>query len=192
VQQPDDSKYVPALGFRWLTPYYDTVVGVTTRERTFKQALIRQANIEPGQHVLDLACGTGTLSIWIKEAYPQTDVVGVDGDCIDCGTYLVISAEGMEKQQNVATGNKLRGIAKQFFDLATQPAIYIKMKPETFQVLIEQTLEKHGELVGYNFSNFSLLMNQYHDACEALRGAPDQHLVELRQEILAQELKKLP
>ncbi len=113
-------------------------------------------------------------------------------DCLDCGTYLVISAEGMEKQQNVATGNKLRGIAKQFFDLATQPAIYIKMKPETFQVLIEQTLEKHGELVGYNFSNFSLLMNQYHDACEALRGAPDQHLVELRQEILAQELKKLP
>ena len=80
MRQSDDSKYVPALGFRWLTPYYDTVVGVTTRERTFKQALIRQANIEPGQHVLDLACGTGTLSIWIKEAYPQTDVVGVDGD----------------------------------------------------------------------------------------------------------------
>jgi ubiquinone/menaquinone biosynthesis C-methylase UbiE len=80
VRQPDDSKYVPALGFRWLTPYYDTVVRVTTRERTFKQALIRQANIEPGQHVLDLACGTGTLSIWIKAAYPQTDVVGVDGD----------------------------------------------------------------------------------------------------------------
>ena len=80
MRQPDDSKYVPALGFRWLTPYYDIAVGVTTRERTFKQALIRQANIEPGQHVLDLACGTGTLSIWIKEAYPQTDVVGVDGD----------------------------------------------------------------------------------------------------------------
>lgn len=80
MRQPDDSKYVPALGFRWLTPYYDKAIGVTTRERTFKQALIRQANIEPGQHVLDLACGTGTLSIWIKEAYPQTDVVGVDGD----------------------------------------------------------------------------------------------------------------
>ena len=80
MRQPDDSKYVPALGFRWLTPYYDTVVRVTTRERTFKKALIRQANIEPGQHVLDLACGTGTLSIWIKAAYPQTDVVGVDGD----------------------------------------------------------------------------------------------------------------
>ncbi len=113
-------------------------------------------------------------------------------DCIDCGTYLVISAEGMEKQQNVATGNKLRGIAKQFFDLATQPAIYIKMKPETFQVLIEQTFKKHRERMGYNFSNFSLLMNQYHDACEALRRAPDQHVLELRQEILAEELKRLP
>ena len=54
---------------------------VSQRESAlYKQALIRQANIEPGQHILDLACGTGTLSIWIKETYPQTDVVGVDGD----------------------------------------------------------------------------------------------------------------
>ena len=80
VRQPDNSKYVPALRFSKLTPYYDTVVSITTRERTFKQELIQQANIEPGQNVLDLACGTGTLSIWIKEAYPQTDVTGVDGD----------------------------------------------------------------------------------------------------------------
>ncbi len=78
--EPAKNEYVPALGYRWLTPYYDAVVGATTRERTFKNALIRQADIQPGQHVLDLACGTGTLAIWIKEAYPQTDVTGIDGD----------------------------------------------------------------------------------------------------------------
>ena len=43
MQSPADSKYVPALGFNWLTPYYDAVVGATTRERRFKQALITQA-----------------------------------------------------------------------------------------------------------------------------------------------------
>lgn len=80
MQQPSISKYVPALGFRWLTPYYDAVVGTTTRERSFKQALIQQARFEAGQRVLDLASGTGTLAIWIKQHQPQAHVTGVDGD----------------------------------------------------------------------------------------------------------------
>lgn len=72
--------YIPALRFHWLTPYYDAVVGITTRERTFKQALIKQACIEPGMRVLDLACGTGTLTVWIKQVHTQAEVIGVDGD----------------------------------------------------------------------------------------------------------------
>ena len=71
---------MPALKYRWLTPYYDAIVGVTTRERTFKTALISQAGFESGHRVLDLACGTGTMSIWIKKAQPETDVLGIDGD----------------------------------------------------------------------------------------------------------------
>ena len=80
MQQPSEPKYVPALGYHWLTPYYDAVVGTTTRERSFKQALIKQARFAPGQHVLDLASGTGTLAIWIKQHQPQANVTGVDGD----------------------------------------------------------------------------------------------------------------
>ena len=80
MQHSTESKYVPALRFRWLTPFYDAVVSSTTRERSFKQALIRQARFEPAQQVLDLACGTGTLAIWIKQHQPQADIYGVDGD----------------------------------------------------------------------------------------------------------------
>jgi ubiquinone/menaquinone biosynthesis C-methylase UbiE len=80
MQSPTEPKYVPALGFYWLTPYYDAVVGTTTRERSFKLALIKQARFEPGQRVLDLASGTGTLAIWIKQYQPQAIVTGVDGD----------------------------------------------------------------------------------------------------------------
>jgi ubiquinone/menaquinone biosynthesis C-methylase UbiE len=74
------SDYVPALRFRWLTPAYDMVVRSTTRERTFKTALLAQAGIAPGHRVLDLACGTGTLAIWIKQREPGAVVTGVDGD----------------------------------------------------------------------------------------------------------------
>ena len=76
----DTSKYVPALRWHWLTPYYDAVVGATTRERTFKRALIEQTSVTNAHRVLDLACGTGTLSIWIKQRHPKAEVVGIDGD----------------------------------------------------------------------------------------------------------------
>lgn len=76
----DDSRYVPALRFRVLTPAYDVVVRATTRERIFKAALIEQASLRDGHRVLDLACGTGTLAIGIKQRYPQVTVLGLDGD----------------------------------------------------------------------------------------------------------------
>lgn len=75
-----DSPYVAALRFRWLTPAYDAVVRATTRERTFKHALIDQAQLRPGQRVLDVACGTGTMALWIKQRYPNVSVTGLDGD----------------------------------------------------------------------------------------------------------------
>jgi ubiquinone/menaquinone biosynthesis C-methylase UbiE len=75
-----DAKYIPALGYDFLTPFYDTVVRLTTRETTFKNEMVKQLEISPNQTVLDLACGTGTLAILIKETYPQAQVFGIDGD----------------------------------------------------------------------------------------------------------------
>jgi ubiquinone/menaquinone biosynthesis C-methylase UbiE len=72
--------YVPALGYRWLTPAYDAVVAATTRERTFKRALIKQAALTAGERVLDLACGTATLTIMAKRDEPAAELNGLDGD----------------------------------------------------------------------------------------------------------------
>jgi SAM-dependent methyltransferase len=74
------NRYIPALSFRWLTPLYDPLLRWGLREGTFKRRLITQANIQPGQRVLDLGCGTGTLTILVKLLYPDADVVGLDGD----------------------------------------------------------------------------------------------------------------
>lgn len=80
MRSANDERYVPALRFSWLTPAYDTVVAATTRERRFKQALMMQARLAAGQRVLDLACGTGTLALWIKQRHPDLEVNGIDGD----------------------------------------------------------------------------------------------------------------
>ena len=78
--QPRAPRFVPALGFKALTPLYDGVVKATTREGLFKQTLIAQANIQPGQHVLDVACGTGTLAVQMAQFQPLAQITGVDGD----------------------------------------------------------------------------------------------------------------
>ncbi|NOR50758.1 MAG: methyltransferase domain-containing protein [Desulfuromonadales bacterium] len=80
MQETSKARYVPALGFHFLTPFYDAVVATTGRERSVKQALIKQADLEPEQQILDLGSGTGTLAIWIKQHQPHARVTGVDGD----------------------------------------------------------------------------------------------------------------
>jgi ubiquinone/menaquinone biosynthesis C-methylase UbiE len=73
-------RYVPALGLRALTGLYDPVVRLTTRERAFKSRLLQQAALRPGDRVLDLGCGTGTLAVEAKRLEPDSAVVGLDGD----------------------------------------------------------------------------------------------------------------
>lgn len=74
------SAYIPALSYDWLSPYYDRVVGLTVRETVFKTALVEQMRVTPQERILDLGCGTGTLTILIKNSHPTADVSGIDGD----------------------------------------------------------------------------------------------------------------
>ncbi len=78
--KPSSNSYIPALGYRWLTRFYDPVVRATTREATFKEALLRQARIQDGQRILDLGCGTGTLAMMVKRANRSAEVFGLDAD----------------------------------------------------------------------------------------------------------------
>lgn len=72
--------YLPALRFSALTRLYDPVVRATTREGRFKELLVEQAAVAPGQRALDLGCGTGTLAIQVKRARPDAEVLGLDAD----------------------------------------------------------------------------------------------------------------
>ncbi len=73
-------RYIPALSFKWLTPLYDPLLKWGMREETFKRRLIERARISAGERVLDLGCGTGTLTVMLKQVSPKSEVTGLDGD----------------------------------------------------------------------------------------------------------------
>ena len=55
-------------------------MAVTTREGHFKGRVLDRADIDNGERVLDLACGTGTLALGVLERASGAHVTGIDGD----------------------------------------------------------------------------------------------------------------
>ncbi len=87
--------YSPALGLDWLLPLYDPVVRAIVPEEELKRDLVRLAAIGGGHRVLDVGCGTATLTLFIKEMHPEAEVVGLDPD-----------VKALEKaRQKAAAGN---------------------------------------------------------------------------------------
>lgn len=74
------TNYIPALRYRFLTRFYDTIVRLTTRESDVKAELVRRANLHNGEHALDLGCATGMLSIALALTYRDALVTGLDAD----------------------------------------------------------------------------------------------------------------
>jgi ubiquinone/menaquinone biosynthesis C-methylase UbiE len=74
------NKYIPALKYHWLTPLYDPLIHRLMREDVLRERLVLEADILPGMRVLDLGCGTDTLTILIKRSHVMAQVFGLDAD----------------------------------------------------------------------------------------------------------------
>ena len=72
-------KFVPAAGHDLLLPLYDPLTVLFGFARARRQMLAR-AGIRPGERVLDVGCGTGTLLVALGQAHPEVEAVGLDPD----------------------------------------------------------------------------------------------------------------
>jgi ubiquinone/menaquinone biosynthesis C-methylase UbiE len=76
----NSNTYIPALNQRWLTGLYDPLQKWIMNEDLFRDFLVSSIHPAPGEKILDIGCGTGTLTILAKERFPLAEINGLDGD----------------------------------------------------------------------------------------------------------------
>lgn len=109
------SNYIPALKYNWLTQFYDGLLTTFLREKTFKSKLIESVKQRNPKHILDIGCGTATLSLMLERAFPEACVTGLDGD----EKILAIAKHKSEEAQS-----KIRLVQAMSYDIPVSAGLF--------------------------------------------------------------------
>ena len=77
IKQKD---FIPALGYDFLTAYYDLTIKLTMPEKRFRTLLVEELNPQSGEKILEFGFGTGQNLLLVKQKEPKTDLIGLDID----------------------------------------------------------------------------------------------------------------
>lgn len=73
-------KFIPALGYHFLTAYYDLAVRLTMPEKKFRSLLVKEINPKPNERILEFGFGTAQNILLVKKICKNADLKGVDID----------------------------------------------------------------------------------------------------------------
>ncbi|MGV0747901.1 class I SAM-dependent methyltransferase [Mycolicibacter minnesotensis] len=74
-----EETFTPALGRLAPARFFDYVVALT-RERLWRGLTVMHLAPRPGDTILDVGCGTGSLALLAARVEPQANIVGLDPD----------------------------------------------------------------------------------------------------------------
>ncbi len=76
----EKKEFIPALGYNWLTSFYDLTIRLTMPEKKFRTLLIDELDQQNGETILEFGYGTGQNIILANQRNHKTELKGVDID----------------------------------------------------------------------------------------------------------------
>lgn len=76
----EQKKYIPALGYDFLTAYYDLAIKISMPEKKFRRLLVEEINPQTNEQILEFGFGTGQNLLLVHKANPNTKFEGLDID----------------------------------------------------------------------------------------------------------------
>ncbi|CAF0872766.1 unnamed protein product [Adineta steineri] len=80
INTADKKSFIPALGYDWLTSFYDFTIKLTMPENEFREKLIDELKPNAGEVILEFGFGTGQNLLLAYERSDRLKLIGVDID----------------------------------------------------------------------------------------------------------------
>lgn len=101
-------KFIPALGYDFLSDYYDLAIKLTMPEKKFRNRLIDFVDPKENEKIVEFGFGTAQNIIILKQRFPNCNVLGVDIDPkIKSIAEYKLNKAGIEAPLFLYDGNKL-------------------------------------------------------------------------------------
>jgi ubiquinone/menaquinone biosynthesis C-methylase UbiE len=144
------TKFFPALGYDFLSDYYDLAIKITMPEKKFRNRLVDFVNPKEDEKILEFGFGTAQNIIILKQRFPDSDVQGVDIDPkIKSIAEYKLNKAGIHAPLFLYDGNKLPFEDKSF-DKVYSSLVFHQLDSVTkLKCLLEinRILKPEGELI---------------------------------------------
>lgn len=144
------TKFIPALGYDFLSDYFDLAIKLTMPEKKFRNRLVDFVNPKEDEKILEFGFGTAQNIIILKQRFPDSDVQGVDIDPkIKSIAEYKLNKAGIHAPLFLYDGNKLPFEDKSF-DKVYSSLVFHKLDSVTkLKCLLEinRILKSNGELI---------------------------------------------
>jgi len=144
------TKFIPALGYDFLSDYYDLAIKITMPEKKFRNRLVDFVNPKEDEKILEFGFGTAQNIIILKQRFPDSDVQGVDIDPkIKSIAEYKLNKAGIHAPLFLYDGNKLPFEDKSF-DKVYSSLVFHQLDSVTkLKCLLEinRILKPEGELI---------------------------------------------
>jgi len=172
------------IHWAWL---YDSVLRVTTlgQEQSLRRQTIELAELRPGQRILDIGCGTGTLLILAAQAVP-----GIRAQGIDPSPEMIERARQKAVEAGVETSFEVGAIEKLDFETETVDVVMCSLMLHHLPtrtlhdglVEILRVLKPGGRLVVIDFPGPGPMLHRL-SAVLSRGRPPTRHVVEVLEQL---------